>query len=1385
MSLDSPAADGPLAVLTLGVVGDKIASPGVQPTPLPDGIHLRWSFARTLGFPWNGFYLFRRPTPDGTSKTCVAPQLLGQGLGPGPLAAATLDIAAGTFSSDQNLVLTDAFAPSGTVEIDLSGRSFVGFKASVFTKWRRVDVKIGFLADFPAAGSGGTGSAGGTGAGGLGGGGGAGPGGAGGGGLGGGGAGGGLGGSGAGASGGQGGGVVGTGGGGAGGPGGAGLGGAGPAVQGCACSCSQGVQPILERVSALGDGQFVAVFGYDNPGSAPITIPIGPQNGFFPDPAGRGQPTLFLPGRHFNAFSVIFSGTPITWSVGGIALVTSSADATPPGPDAGIVVTALARGAVVARAVVSGTAGNVVSVPPLVFEAIDEVRISSGPACLVDLCTTPTEDALGQGWVPVPNLAQPICLPVSHLKYPCNPNPTDVNADRQLAFSRIRYGTTDPWTGANAGNFTDLHDTLVDLVAGGPESGITDHVETVTAQVDQVDPDATPPSIQESALNLLLGAAVNPAVAQMLGLYWIDEATVVGQSYDYLLVGDYDGVGHGSLATIQALVSATNFSHLDVYLKFGARRVASPPLTPPAGSTGYALPVGAVPASAPGDAAGRVGLRWDVPVAGDGDKIASDAAILYNVWRHVYGGDEPPAAVLPGDHQLITPSPVAPGKLRRTPPSPRLDGWPAQGLFGFDGPLRDGWYGYRVSGIDIFGRHSALSAPARWLKADDGSEQSKVAVHIHDLIPPPAPAQVQAWAQDPADPFVTRDDAYKAQPPPFGTVVGLRVRWLWTGKQMRQAPDLREFRIYFNAGATLNGASAPGSWSQRIAVVGANQHIVKEVLKQLQTADGTALAGDAATASAAQVTLDGSVPVGGISLDATELELTDAVGGAARFRVLSVDAAARVLTVDGVPDLAGPSRWLLGQRERTYEIFLPNNDSAAAQAFQLALIPTPQSPKLYGLVGISAADDKVHSPDARTSGPFAGRYGNEGAVAGPAAVYVVWRTPPDPPPLGPFPTDRLQATRADFYSRSFFTLHYPKQTGLPTHVFRAMDETLFAYDARKRFATPPTASNATSVSANALGWNAARLATVASAVNAIGSSADYAALSDDGLRLLASLASNEGAFTRLTTEPHDPATADHDDHLGRNDDPNVYTPLPSSRGAFDDTLDGRARNRYFYRTAAVDGAQNAGGPGVATPPVYLPSTALPPAPSISALEAGERTITVHWPPAPASAPVASYRVYRADSAEHARDIRLMTRVATVDGTEASFKDPDLTALVPHFYRLTIVDASGLESDPSAAVRGQAFRQLPPDPPAITALTPTATPSVIVAWTTPEPMQVIVQRRADGETFWRTVSGWLDSAVTQFEDAGVQSATSYTFRIRGRDGAQIQTAYSEQQTVAVP
>ena len=1378
MALFAPAQDGaPLAMLTLGVVGDDRPLPDLQPK-LREGIHLRWAFRRDpsptfdRGFPWYGFYLFRRLTPAGTARTCAATQFAG--LSPGLLSSTNLGIPLGTFASDQNLRLTDDFAPAGTVELDLSGRGFVRFQTNAATPMRQVDVTVGFVADFPPPGDtgGGGGTGGGTGGGGTGGGGTGG----------GGGLGGGSGGTG------TGGGGTGGGGTGSGGTGGGGLGGSNIGSVFCACGCGtpSAVQPIVERVIPLGDGSYRVTFGYNNPGSTAISLPPGPLNSLSPAPAFRGQPTLFLPGIHHAVFTVVFNGAPLIWSIGGVVATASSAIATTPTAADGIIVVAF-RGLFPVRfRVLSGIKGDAVTAS-LSFEAIDNVLITSGPARLIDVCATPSGDSAGQGWAPVPNLTQPILLPVSHPQYPLRNGAPDVSTAQATAIGRISYAFSIPNTSPpvldtslwQGDNFAALHDLLIEMVQNGPAGGVTDHVETVPADPDPNDPAATLPALTRSSLNMLLLGSSNPAVAQMLGLYWVDETTVEGQSYDYLLVYDNKNAGGGNVATIASLILASNYTNIDAYRCDGVIRNRPAPLSPPAGSAAYALPAGAVTPPAPADAAGVVGLRWQITDPPDLPHLTSITSFLFHLWRRDFGLVDPINPVTTG-YTRVTDTPLAPSDLRRNDPPQPLSGWPSFGLFAVDGPLVEGFYGYCVSGIDIFGRFSALSQPAPWRDVGTGALKSVAAVHLIDTTPPPAPSRVQAWVLDPADPSLLKDafyDQWRSSLGPSGqNTVGLRVRWAWPGRALAQAPDTREFRVYVQSGSALTDAAIATNWSRRVAVVGINEQIITGETTAVKNQAGTNLAGSNATVQVVLNSSNGSVEsvvatladalaLDGVPAEGLELELAGAPGGPRRFTVLAIDPVAKTVTINQDPRVSS-SGWTLFH-ERTYELFLPGTTLATPPpSLTLPTAPSLTVPVSYGLVGVSGADNKDRT-DPRQSlsspGPLVPRPGNEGDIGGPAGVYQVWRQKPAAP-VASFTEDKLLATRADFKSQSFFTLHFAKSPNLSTDVYRALDETLFRIDTDNAAVRNAEVGLITAAS---LGWDANRFQAAVTQVTAIPATG-YAQLSNDALRLLASLKSNAVAFSRLTTPSLAPEIADA---RGLSDLPTYNPGAHPNTGAYTDTLDGRATNRYLYRTAYVDAAQNQGPLGPSTPPVYLPPTALPDAPILNKALAEQDSvgITLTWATS-RSPDVTEYRIYRTGDPSRANDIRLMDQVHVEPEVAPAqrpatrpWTDHDVKGMVTYFYRMVAV-AGGRTSDQSATVQARAVDQALPVVPALTATwtTVNTVTQASLSWTSPD--ETLLQERPASLSDWVNVGDWNPPGPHTVTDPASTPRVDFQFRL---------------------
>lgn len=89
-----------------------------------------------------------------------------------------------------------------------------------------------------------------------------------------------------------------------------------------------GIQVLC--VSDIANGVYSATFGYDNPNTTTIEIPVGDANGFSPAPADRGQPSEFAPGTTEAGFTV--SGIPeddeLRWTISfeGTRTATASSD---------------------------------------------------------------------------------------------------------------------------------------------------------------------------------------------------------------------------------------------------------------------------------------------------------------------------------------------------------------------------------------------------------------------------------------------------------------------------------------------------------------------------------------------------------------------------------------------------------------------------------------------------------------------------------------------------------------------------------------------------------------------------------------------------------------------------------------------------------------------------------------------------------------------------------------------------------------------------------------------------------------------------------------------------------------------------------------------------
>jgi hypothetical protein len=482
--------------------------------------------------------------------------------------------------------------------------------------------------------------------------------------------------------------------------------------------------------------------------------------------------------------------------------------------------------------------------------------------------------------------------------------------------------------------------------------------------------------------------------------------------------------------------------------------------------------------------------------------------------------------------------------------------------------------------------------------------------------------------------------------------------------------------------------------------------------------------------------------------------------------------------------------------DRLYEIFLP--PSTAQVLTSLPLNPSSAEPVAYAHIGVSAADDKTHTADQRATGDWSNRPGNEGHVGPVAKIYRVWRTPP-PPPGDIFTGDRLYASPADYHNRSFFTYRWQPQPLLNLHVFRAMDDAVFKADWSRRHLKEQLLES--QLDRFPAGWNQATRQSVADELNQLNklvpveartaeAMAYYRQLSDAALRVLAGLPTSESAFVQQTIKPLKPNDVANTNRLGP-DNPDELA-LDMNQRAFIDTLDGRSTNRYFYRAAFVDDAHNLGPLGLSSPPVYLPNVVPPRAPVITKVLGGDREITIKWA-SNRERDLIEYRVYRADSEEDTRDLRLMTLVHTESAppnnpldrpAEVVWTDSPVPGLTTFYYRLVAVDTAGNVSASSPVVTGRTFDDSRPAPPTWNPPEPGVNPNEIALfWSSAIlDLRCLVQRRLANSTIWESVSQWLPRGMYTYTDSDRIPGLQYDYRLRVMDSAGRSNNTYEQLTV---
>jgi hypothetical protein len=1353
----------------LGTLQDSPVN-SLQPK-LVDAVHLRWAFRPELGFPWHGFYLFRRNSKQGKGQ-CLSRRV--ESLDPGPMSVTAWTSGIGSVSSDRLLVLRDDFPPSNRVEFDLDSREYLEFLPHQLA--HAVDIQIGFRK--------------------------------------------------------------------------------GDAKHSrCLPFTEMRAEALPNPYARLG----VLLETYDrkkksNPGNQVVQIKVGgvSTSAFLlvanatvkteenirameiklvgskkvriqsTDSAGNKVLGKLIsnpndPIQVYRLEGEKLQGTSISVEEESY-LISICIEGKELDQYVEIPVTAYLNGFEVDRVVLTGIQGDLASAS-LKSDAIDRIRISGGLASLIDLCWSSVFQDAQAGWKPLEEVKQPITLPVLHSDYPaCNNLPTNFPVSRTNALARVKYGDPTLWNTP----FADLHEQCLNLVKGGPAIPMADPSRAVSFPVETETGDTSPPPTipRQHPLQLLLLAAMHAPIAHILGLYWSDTTAVPGETYDYLIVADQQGrAGHQVQKVLSQIVSE-GFINLNGYIVFSKRVEPPAPLEMPTDARGYALPGATRPNLSGGviDASCNAGLRWHLSVVNN--VLLPESPVLYHLWRVGYGPSEPisPADITKFDPLtkenplLVVENLLSISGVQRPPD------WPPFPLYGFDNAVAEGWYGYRVSNVDIFGRHSALGPDARWFEwaptpaptpwyyVDPPGDKSvhPFAIGLLDKVPPPPPTGTEAFALDPEDPFVQRDVAYNTW---FDTlsasektsVVGLRVCWNWTEAHMRQAPDTKEFRIYYQGGRlnTLLGQTTV------VTAVSATESFIQTDIPNAN-ADGTFI-NCSLKIGPDMFTVVGSNAGSPLRLRVKNIGPLKDVAPSVKVNCEINIPNIHALFVNYGAAHTWEERYYVvnyndhvtagvdeaGRPFRRYAVILPADSDTFRSG--LPIHPDLSEPVKFAAIGVTAADSRTHTADDPKwgLGRWGGRTGNEGSMSPPVIVFRVLREKPIPP-VPPPDADKVFATPADYHAASFYTFRWVPQPHLKTHVYRAMDNTVFnvdwSYQPRVAIAVGDLSLFPSATVEPR--WNSAKrqqVATELNVLNAFPKTSEgkeqarkyYRGLSNDALRVLANLPNNETAFaqaTVLSLDPNDPATANR---IGP-DNPKDYIVDPALR-IYLDTLDGRSTNRYFYKACYVDGAQNRSVLSQSGPPIWLPNVVPPKSPTFtkflagdaSPTDPGDNKITVRWA-SNRETDLAEYRIYRTMSEAEARSVRSMTVVHTVAVSagepsdrpaENVWTDTGIPALQWIYYRMTAVDSAGNESPPNDVVKARAFDESLPEVPALTvAWLPVPTNNARAQWTATT--EVRLERRAAIELIWENVTDWLP-AGTHSLDNSIDEHFPWKFRLRAR------------------
>ena len=677
----------------------------------------------------------------------------------------------------------------------------------------------------------------------------------------------------------------------------------------------------------------------------------------------------------------------------------------------------------------------------------------------------------------------------------------NVNAAENLALDRVNYGNPDKWQGSDGPgeptHVARLHQLLTSIVENGP---IGPKMHTiVNSYVEESEPHpGDPESLKmpsQKPMDLILLGALDPAVAQMTGLHFIDETAQEGVAYDYLILADHTGVfqsifennntENGFESYTKTLANKINTSELDGWICFNRSLSHITSLEAPKNLKAYALPGMTVRDEETGlikntEERNSAGLTWDLNLTADA-LLKPNSAVMYELWRHDYGPQQP--SIVPNDNtfSLVKQNPFVVVRLDSEAASENetISDYPPFRLLAYDNYVKDGWYSYKLAGRDLFGRYSSLSTASRWHQWSPapipkpyyyidppGNQQiNPFAIELLDLTPPPPPTATEATALDAEDRFLIKDDAYTSwrfsiesttwftafNQEDRDNFIGLRVRWQWTHYHMRQAPLTSGFNIHYHPGYTPpTEAANPAQWNNFLMEV-PYENFISETVRGMKDLNGIDLEGVISEGTAASI--NGNtirVPIGfDVQLVRRGFEHILLANGGVReiFRIDAVNPTNRELIVNGTPSVGANASWRIGLLLRQYEVFLPGATLPLLQNGLAGLnpalpapdnfSPTLEFPKCYANIGISTLEQKNNQTI-------------EGNVGASAKIIRVLRSKPAAPPALPPDSDKIFASPADYNANSYYTYRWRPAAFLRTHIYRALEESIFICDYQVR-----------------------------------------------------------------------------------------------------------------------------------------------------------------------------------------------------------------------------------------------------------------------------------------------------------------------------------------------